>query len=307
MLAEDVKKSEVQNNQGTKDKRLLAFLDKIDDLPVLPPLAIKILEQAKNPDFSIDELIDLIMMDQVLTAKMVKIVNSVYFGLGRKVESLREALVYLGIKEVKNVVLTTTLMNTFSSGKNSKILKSFWQFSFATAVVSKLLAKSIKYKDFERAYLAGLLHDIGEIILIHNFSDDYVKVLQTVEQENCNFEQAENKIFGISHTDFGPWLLEQWNFFGEIAHVVARHHRPETAIYERTLVAIVHLAGVYCQNHDLGLVISEENKIDIEMDYAWEIIRNEHFQDETLDNSIHLGLLDKNLNDIKEIVYNIMT
>ena len=305
MLAQDVK-PDVQDNSNNKEKRLKVFLEKIDELPVLPPLAIQILEQTKNPEVSIDDLIDLIMMDQVLTAKMVRIVNSVYFGLGRKVESLREALVYLGIKEVKNVVLTTTLMNTCSDHKMSKWLMSFWQYSFATAVVSKLLAKSLKYRDRERAYLAGLLHDIGEIILIYNFPEQFALVVDHVLENNCNFEQAENEVLSISHTEFGPWLLEQWNYFGEIAHVVSRHHKPDTAIYERILVAIVHLAGIYCQNNDLGIIITDE-KTDLETAYAWEIIKSELSPNQPFDNSIHLNMLDENLNDIKEVVYNIMT
>jgi len=305
LIANDIKKDDPQKSQNMKDQKLLAFLSKIDNLPVLPPVAIKIMERTKDPEFNIDELIDLIMMDQVLTAKMVRIVNSVYFGLGRRIDSLREALVYLGSKEIKNVVLTTTLVNNFSNSRNAKIFKSFWEYSFATAVVSKLLAKSINYKDPERAYLAGLLHDIGEIILIFNFPDEFLKVIQLVESTNKNFEEAEKEILGISHTDFGPWLLEQWNYFGEIAHVVSRHHKPETAIYERHLVAIVHLAGLYCQNNDLGFGGNDNVSSELKMAYSWEILKNDISPDETFNISTHIANLDENLNDIKEIVKNI--
>ncbi|MBN2412891.1 HDOD domain-containing protein [candidate division KSB1 bacterium] len=305
MIANVIKKDDTQNTQNPKDKKLLAFLSKIENLPVLPPVAIKILDKTKDPEFSIDDLIDLIMMDQVLTAKMVRVVNSVYFGLGRRIESLREALVYLGSKEIKNVVLTTTLVNNFSNNQNSKLFKSFWEYSFATAVVSKLLAKSLKYKDHERAYLAGLLHDIGEVILIHNFPNEFLKVVKKVESTNMNFEEAENEILGISHTDFGPWLLEQWNYFGEIAHVVSRHHKPETSIYERHLVAIVHIAGLYCQNNNLGFGLNDDFKHELEMNFAWEILKNDISPNETFNISGHIAAIDDNLSGIKEIVNNI--
>ncbi len=306
MIANVIKKDETQKTQNPKDKKLLAFLSKIENLPVLPPVAIKILDKTKDPEVSIDELIDLIMMDQVLTAKMVRVVNSVYFGLGRRVDSLREALVFLGLKEIKNVVLTTTLVNNFSNSQNSKLFKSFWEYSFATAVVSKILAKSLKYKDHERAYLAGLLHDIGEVILIHNFSNEFLRVVKMVQStDNMNFEQAENEILGISHTDFGPWLLEQWNYFGEIAHVVSRHHKPETAIYERHLVAIVHIAGLYCQNNDLGFGLSNDFKYELEKNFAWEILKTDISPNEKFNISGHIAAIDENLNGIKEIVKNI--
>jgi len=305
LIANVIKKDDPQKARNPKDQKLLAFLSKIDNLPVLPPVAIKILETTKDPEFDIDELIDLIMMDQVLTAKMVRIVNSVYFGLGRRIESLREALVYLGAKEIKNVVLTTTLVNNFSNNQSAKIFKSFWEYSFATAVVSKLLAKSLKYKDHERAYLAGLLHDIGEIILIHNFPDDFLKVINKVESTKVNFEDAENEILGISHTDFGPWLLEQWNYFGEIAHVVSRHHKPETAIYERHLVAIVHIAGLYCQNNDMGYGLDIDLQNKLEMNFGWEILKADISPNETFDISGHITALDENLSDVREIVKSI--
>jgi len=304
VIANVVKTEDTQKIQNSKNPELIALLSKIDKLPVLPPLAIKIMERTKDPEFGIDELIDLILMDQVLTAKMVRVVNSVYFGLGRRVESLREALVFLGAKEINNVVLTTTLLNTYSNPKNAQIFRAFWEYSFATAVVSKLLAKSLKYKDHERAYLAGLLHDIGEVILIHNFPEEFGKIIKRVEQSNCTFEEAEVEELGLSHTDFGPWLLEQWNYFGEIAHVVSRHHKPETAVFERHLVAIVHLAGLYCQNNELGFGISKDVKYNFEMNYSWELLKNEFSPNGSFNIGMHIARLDENLKYIKEIVKN---
>jgi len=265
-------------------------------------VATQILTKMNNPEFMMDEVVDLIMMDQVLTAKMIRLVNSAFWGLSRKIESLREAFVYLGVKSVRNVVLSTAIVQMIPGSKEFTWLKSFWEHSFACALSSRLLSKSLGYKDSERAYLAGLLHDIGEIIIVQNFPKEFEKIAATAEQLQWDFHKAEMTVLGFSHVDFGPWLLEQWKVCGEIAHVVARHHNPETAAVDPALVAIVGLADLFCKTKGLSLGFKKTPAINWEEHPNWEIIKRELIGTSRFSPESHIKYLEDNIEEVEEFI-----
>lgn len=285
-----------------KNEKLMAYLGKIEHLPTLPVIVTQILEKTSNPEFDMNSVVDLILMDQVLTAKMIRLVNSAYWGLGRPIESLRQAIICLGIRNVRNVVFTTSLMQVVPGSQKSKWIKSFWEHSFACALICRLVAQRVVYKDLERAYLAGLLHDIGEIILIQNFPDEFEKVVKVAEKKQWDFYEAEKEVMAITHVDFGPWLLDQWKLCSEIAHVVARHHDVQSAVIEPGLVAIVRIADLYSRSKGLSLGNFEGIEIALEKEPAWSIIRAEFPQAKKIEPEVQLEYLDMQLDTVKQFI-----
>ena len=285
-----------------KQEKLHYYTEHLEELPTLPSVATRILEKLQDPDYDINEIVDLILMDQVLTAKTFGLVNSAYLGLGRKVESVRQAILYLGTKEIRNVVLTTSLMKLFQGAEDSGFVKSFWEHSFACGLFSSILAKSVGFRDIERAYLGGLLHDIGEAIFILKFQDDFDKV--RAEAENCSwdFHKSEQKVLGVSHTDIGPWLLERWNLNFEIGIVVTCHHAPEMSVTEAALVSIVNLADLYCRKKGFSLGGKIDFQTNLYTQPAWKIIAKELKLAEDFDPQLHIDVLDKNFEEAKEFI-----
>ncbi len=285
-----------------KQARLAFYVERIENIPTLPTIAFSVLRKTEQQDYDIDELVDLILMDQVLAAKTLRIVNSAFMGLSRQVQTLRQALVVLGAREIRNLVLATSLLQLLDDSKNNSLVQSFWEHSFACGIFSIMLAKNIGYRNTERAYLAGLLHDIGEVILIANFPNEVNDIVDIVPQYNWDFNKAEAEVLGISHVDFGPWLLERWNIGGDIAHVVARHHEPENALVDPPLVAIVNMADLYCRSRGLYMGSRFNVKIDLENQIAWKIMDKKYPIYGGFEPKFHLEFLDSNLKDVQDAI-----
>jgi len=290
-----------------QNEKLSAFLDKIEKLPTLPLVASQIFSKMSDPDFDMKAVVNMLMMDQVLTAKILQMVNSAFWSGGQRVDSIRQAIVRLGAKNVRNFVLSTSIMEIVPGSAKSKLLKSFWQHSLACALLGGYLAKNIGYKDPERAYLAGLLHDIGEIVLIMNFPDDFDKVVEEAHSVDWDFNKAEMNVLGISHVHFGPWLLKQWNMFGEIAHAVARHHKPETAITDPTLVAVTHLVDLFSRMHGMSIGDPHDISIDLLANNAWDVLRQESNNSHNFNPEKQIDHLSERLEETKELVEMVYT
>ncbi len=284
------------------DVKLEQYLDKVDHLPTLPVVLVQILKKLEDPDFEMNEIVDLILMDQVLTAKTIRMVNSAHFGLNRQVESLRKAVLVLGAKEIRNLVLTTSLLDLFPGNQKTEFTKTFWEHSFASALFSTILAKCVGYKNRERSYLAGLLHDIGEIILIVNFPDEFEKVVQESKNTKYDFHEAEQRVLGISHINFGPLLLEKWSFGGELSHVVSRHHHPETALIDPVLVAIVRLADLFARKNGFGIGNHDKVSVEFENDIAWDILKKKFSNSNGFNPQEIIQTLDDNVVKVDEFI-----
>jgi len=256
----------------TKQDVLEDYLSKIKDIPTLPYIVIQLFEKIHAPEPRIDELADLIMMDQVLTTQMIRLVNSAYWGLNRKITSVKETIVYLGLREISNLVYSVTLTNTFE--RDAPLMKRvhFWEHSFGCALSSRLIAKRVGYRDVELAYLAGLLHDIGESIIAIHMYHEFEEVVQRVLDSGMTFVQAEDEVLGINHTDFGPWLIQKWLLPERLCDVIAYHHTIEKAEENKPLVCIVRLADLICLYHKLDFGHPEGESIESEANKTWKML-----------------------------------
>lgn len=213
-------------------KNLSIIRSYINKMPALPPTVTRVIEICNDVNTSPADLNKIISLDPVLMGKILRLINSAYYGLSQEVASLVWAIVMLGINTVKNLALSTAILGNLGNSKNFHALDmdGFWKHSLSVGVISKLIAKkrNINQDRLEEYFTAGLLHDIGKIPLNNKFSDKYVLAMDLSNNEHQPIHISEKQSLEIAHTDVGKLIAENWNLGTEITDTVSYHHSPET-------------------------------------------------------------------------------
>ena len=203
----------------------------IDKMPSLSVTVAKVVEVCNRPGTSPIDLNKVISVDPVLMARVLKLINSAYYGLSGKVTSLARAIIMLGINTVKNLALSTAIVGNLGSGEhfNALHMQGFWRHSLGVGVTAKLIAKKrgVDSKLLEEFFIAGLLHDIGKIPLNNVLSDTYVEILAAADREREPLDVVENRVLGFTHCDVGAMIAKTWNLGGAISDAILFHHRPD--------------------------------------------------------------------------------
>jgi HD-like signal output (HDOD) protein len=217
------------NQDNLSDNTLSAKIaGYIGSMPSLPVTVSKVLEICDNPQTSPADLNRVISLDPVLMGRVLKLVNSAYYGLAKPATNLVRAIIMLGINTVKNLALSTAVLRAFpvkSEGPGLN-LEDFWRHSLCTAVTAKLLAKKrgIDDKLLEGYFTVGLLHDIGKIPLNAVLRKDYLLVVAAADQEQISLYRAEDRRLGVNHCAVGGTIVDAWRLEGAVADVIRHHH-----------------------------------------------------------------------------------
>ena len=255
-----------------KDSLVNTYVTRAMPIPTLPSIVSRILELSSKPDVKVEEVADAILTDKVLTARMIRLVNSAFWGIRRRITSIREAIVYLGLHQIRSIVLTTSLFNTFPGRNPFFDIKRIWEHGLGVAMVCRSLAEKIGYEDAEKAYIAGLMHDIGEVLLSQYSLKEFEDVVELVKNEKISFYDAENRVMGVNHTDFAEWFGEHWGFSEEYVEVIKTHHTIEKAKINPPLVAIVYLSDLLCRVRGLDYGFEENIEVVLKDEPAWKIL-----------------------------------
>ena len=229
-------------------------LEASPDLPTLPTVATQIVSMANSPKTNAADVGKLIEQDQSLTAKVLRLVNSAYYGFPGQIKSISHAVVIIGFNKVKNVVMTASVFD-MSKGRTSNRLDlpRFWQHSLGTAIGAKVAAKALGGGlQPEDAFVAGLVHDLGKLILDQHLSAEYEKVVAAVREKGILLLQAEKEILGIHHAQVGGWIVEKWKLPEPLRHAIIQHHTPSSIRENRELVAAVHLGDILARALGVG-------------------------------------------------------
>jgi len=263
-----VKKSQGERMPVVEIKqKLIKKIKKISALPTLDASVQKILEVAQNPKSSAAEMEEVISKDQSLSGKVLKIVNSAYYGFPRQISSISQAIVVLGFQAVKNLALTSSVKDMFrETHKGTLNMKALWLHSMATAIASEIIADYLGYQKKEEAFTAGLLHDIGKLVM-NMFVPELKEVVEKVGKEGLTFFEAEQKILDVNHAVVGKYLLDNWNLPNPIIMAVLYHHEPMKAgdILYADLVKFVHLADNLVKIARYETVPNEKIKIEVDV------------------------------------------
>ena len=231
-------------------KKIERFIQK---MPSLSTTVGKVLEICSRTDASPNELNKVISLDPVLTGQVLKLINSAYYSLMNKITSLTRAITMLGMNTVKNMALSTAIIQSVAGANKSKALPTarFWAHSIGVGVSAKLLAAAcgVSIQEREELFIAGLLHDLGKI----PFGDEYIHVLAIASQEQRPLVEVEREVLGIDHQEVGGLIAAKWRLQGVISSCICCHHDIDTAGAEdRARVAIISLANMYVNIHDIG-------------------------------------------------------
>lgn len=229
--------------------RLDEIIKTVENIPPYPKVAQAVMTMLQDPNVSALELAKVIQFDQAITANVLRLCNSAFLGLTKKVSSLEEALMVMGHGALRDIVIASSSAQFFKADIKGYDLGQgeLWLHAVATAIMSKQLVEYIPSVDAGLAFTTALLHDIGKICLHHFVKDDFRAIMLKVIKEQSSFVAAEMAIIGTSHADLGAKILEKWKFDPQMVLAVRQHHEPDV-LTKDNLSAIVALSN--------GLIIS---------------------------------------------------
>ncbi|MBQ5950364.1 HDOD domain-containing protein [Massilia sp. ST3] len=223
----------------------------LDDLPSLPAVVMELLGAIEQEDIDISVLARKVALDQALTAKTLRLANSSTFGLQVKVTTIQQAMTFLGFQTTRNLITAAAITGCFPAGRCPGFSdKAFWRHSVATAACARVLARRVRFNQ-DYAFTAGLLHDIGRLVLVTRYPEHYRAVLEHRAAEDGELLAAERAVIGIDHVAAGVALAEHWNFSDTMRHAIEWHHAPEQA-GAGFLATIVHVANAVAHALDLA-------------------------------------------------------
>lgn len=233
--------------------RLDEVMLKSIELPVLPATTQKVLGLMSDPDVSIEKVKRLIESDPGLATRILKIANSAFYGGYRDIQNLSQAILRLGLNAVRNIVVATSMKNVYKRfGLTEKLL---WEQLIGSALASNIIAKHTRVADPEDAFIGGLLHDIGKVVLNNEFPELFAKVMERVYNENVPFNVAELEVFDVPQRQVGAVVLKKWGFPENLELLLKHFDNPEAVAKERylyNLVTIITLADRICQKFGMG-------------------------------------------------------
>ena len=234
---------------------ILKSLSNISTIPTLPSVLEKINRLLNNPQTSAEEIGKVITTDQALSAKVLKLVNSAFYGFPGKIGTITHAVVILGFTTIKNIILTASIFDVFTKKTShgfSFDLEKFWLHSIACGAASQCIAKHIGFNEKEECFVAGLIHDVGKIILCNYLSSEFELVLDNIKKKNCLFYESEKEILGLTHEQIGGIITEKWNLPKNLQDAVKKHHSIFQNAEFPTTAGIVHAADILVRAMDYG-------------------------------------------------------
>ncbi len=237
----------------TEKKKILAA---VKSVPSLPSVVIKLRKYLNDPDVSFDELAKVIQVDPGLTANILQLANSAYFGWAKTIKTVKEAITRLGTNRIFQMVLCMSvapLVRKPIRGYDTDA-EGLWEHSIAVAICAEQLAEALGLKDMDEAFTAGLLHDMGKVVMGTFVEVDDEPIKEIMRSDGLSFNEAEQMVLGIDHAEVAGELLSSWNLPADVVAAARWHHRPGKAEDEhQTLVDLVHVADVLCINVGWGM------------------------------------------------------
>ena len=227
------------------EQQILAKLDRIKEIPTLPTIVFELNKHLRDPDTSIKTVCDTIEKDQAIALKILKLVNSAFYGFKSKISDLRNAVVLLGYNAVRNAIVSISVINSFP--KRVKLIdfdvSQFWKHSLAVAVTSKNIAQLSGKESPDNCFVGGLLHDVGKVILAQYFPNLFETVWSTLQNEHLTFYAAEQKSLPIDHAKIGAHLAAKWQLPQGLIEAIRWHHEFQPQSKSANFVQNIYLAN----------------------------------------------------------------
>ena len=238
----------------------------------LPEVCIRVNEMLDEPTVTAADLGQIISQDTSLTARLLKIVNSSYYGFQAKIETVSRAVTVVGLRELRGLVIAASAVETFSNVPDTVLNKvRFWRHSLYCGVIARLLAEKCNVLHSERLFVAGLLHDIGKLIIAQRLPTERKMITLEVENGQRSELEVEQDFLGFNHAEVGGELMKQWNMPETLFESVAYHHDPRRAEVGVMETCLVHLANIFTDEAEQGLDMSGNTSLQEIDNYAWKM------------------------------------
>ncbi|MBI3474314.1 MAG: HDOD domain-containing protein [Acidobacteria bacterium] len=279
-------------------------VEKIETMPAIPAVFLPLLKllSATEEDVKVDEVVRLVSYDNTIAAQCLRLASSPLFGLAQPPKSIKGAVISLGMRRVETILMTCCLGQAFPVKKWVLDPEVFWRHSLGCAMVCRKFSEKLANSDHEKAYMAGLLHDIGFMVNCLSFPNEFAKVMEWACQEGIPLWDAELARMGFTHCETGEALAEKWHLDDDVADVILHHHAIEQSQKAQGLVALVHLSDLLCRMRGLGYGYYERHMVDLIADPAWSILAKEHRELEGMDLVRFTFELDETVEEIHELV-----
>lgn len=233
-------------------ERLEKAVTSAADLPTLPQMAKSLNQLIRTPQTSASQIGTLISEDQALTAQVLRVVNSAYYGFPRQINNVTHSIVILGFNKVRDIVLMSSILDCFRGRTGNFDFIEFWKHSMGTAIASDALANTLRASCVEDAFVAGLLHDIGKLVLATSFPESFGEALALAQKKNLLLRDAEMDLFGFDHAHVGNILALRWGFTDHLCEAIHHHHNPTIARRGQELASIVHVGDILARSIMIG-------------------------------------------------------
>ncbi len=220
-------------------EEVLQRLKNIQSLPTLPPIVSKLNQMVSDEDVTAVKLGKVIEKDQVLTSKLLKMVNSSFFGFPQRISTVSNAIVLLGFNVIKTLIVTSSIFEVMQASDIG-----LFEHSLGCAAAAGLTAKKLGMKNPEEVSTAGLIHDLGKIVLRAELPDEYETVVETARRQDQYMREVEKNALGIGHGEIGGILARQWNLPERLVYPIEYHHTPEASPAFREVSSVVHFADI---------------------------------------------------------------
>lgn len=266
------KKQSITPAQQGRALKAVDLVSGVVRLVSLPEVCIRVNEMMDEASTSASDIGKVISQDTGLTARLLKIVNSSFYGFPSKIETVTRAVTVIGLRELRGLVLAASAIETFSKIPNDILnMVQFWRHSVYCGVVAQLLADRCHVLHSERLFVAGLLHDIGKLILCHRLPSESRMVMEKLQSEQLFDFQVEQDIMGFDHAEVGGELIKIWQMPTSLEYALRYHHNPAAADDYAMEVALVHLANVITGRAEQELDVDVELNIQPVEQMAWDM------------------------------------
>ena len=238
----------------------------------LPEVCIRVNEMLDEPSVTAAELGQIISQDTSLTARLLKIVNSSYYGFQAKIETVSRAVTVVGLRELRGLVIAASAVETFSNVPDEILNKvRFWRHSLYCGVIARLLAEQCNVLHSERLFVAGLLHDIGKLIIAQRLPTETRMITLEADSGNRSEFEVEQDFLGFNHAEVGGELMKAWSMPETLFESVAYHHNPKQAETGVMETCLVHMANIFTDEAERGLDMKEDTPLQEVDPFAWEV------------------------------------
>lgn len=225
-------------------------VEALKSVPTLPGIFKKISRMMDSSETATEDVAKIIASDQALSAKVLRVVNSALYGFPGRISNVTHALIILGFDVVKGLVLSTSVFDMMLA----KGFHGLWRHSLGCAVAAGIIARKTNHPNPEEVSVAGLLHDLGKVIIAIELPEEASRLEQEVEERQIPTYKAEEEILGFSHANVGQWLSEKWNLPNNLADPITYHHKPNLSTFSKMPTAIVHVADILVRGMGFGFM-----------------------------------------------------